>query len=173
MLFIKDSDSVPSVAPFVRVGDPVVATIDGVQIVTGTVLGGGLPQIQSSDNTYFRTRSGFGSTFFDLHHMEMQVEAMAGVSNPATLDLKMESRIDQPSGIGQARLKNFRTGQFDLVGSFAINNVDTIQTLGGIGATDYVGPNGEIELRIKHIVFAPLLAFNFVSRIDWVEITSR
>ena len=58
-----------------------------------------------------------------------------------------------------------------MVGSFAIGPTDSVSNIDGIDATDYVGPAGEIELRIKHLVFVPFFAFTFESWIDWVEIT--
>ena len=102
--------------------------------------------------------------------MEAQISAFTSVDDPASIDLTIESRIDEPAGTAQIRLLNHNTAQFDLVGQYALGDTDTIDTIPGIGASNYVGARGEIELRIKHIVFVPFLAFTFESWLDWVEI---
>jgi len=154
-----------------NLSEPGDATLPyGVSVLTGTLLAGDLSVLESSDDNYLHTRSGFGQTFIDLHHMEMQISAVTNVDNPSSLDLTIESRIDEPSGIAQVRLLNHNTQQYDLVGSHPLGSTDAIHTFEDIDATNYVSAQDEIELRIKHIVFVPFLAFTFESFIDWVEI---
>jgi len=149
------------------------ADVVDVQIVTGTPLDGGLPELGFSDDAHLHTRSGFGATFVDLHHMELIIGASTTVSSPSALDLTIEDRIDQPTGTAQVRLHNWTTGNFDLVGSYAIGPSDAVQTIENIDATIYVDVTGAIEVSIKHIVFKPFLAFTFESFIDQVVIDVR
>ena len=141
--------------------------------MTGAVLDGGVGEILASDDSYLHTRSGFGQTLVDAHHMEMRITANTSVPSPETLDLSIESRIDEPAGTAQVRLLNHATGEFDLVSQHAIGSTDATDTIPGIDADDYVNPQGDIELSMKHIVFVPFLAFTFESWIDWVEIGIR
>ena len=143
------------------------------QVVTGMPLDGGLDDLRDSDDSYIHTRSGFGETLIDLHHMEARISAVTTVGSPESLDLSIESRIDEPAGTAQIRLLNYNTQQFDLVGQYALSDTDTIDTILDIDATNYVSAQQEIELRIKHIVFVPFLAYTFESWLDEVRIVPR
>jgi len=142
-------------------------------IVTGSLLDGGLLDLGASDDAYVHTRSGFGSTFVDLHHMEMMVTAMTANGSPALIDLAIEDRIDQPAGTSQVRLRNWNTGQFVLVNSHAVGTSDNVVSIPDLDASVYVNASGEIDVSIKHIVFVPFLAFTFESFVDHVEIEVR
>jgi len=48
-----------------------------------------------------------------------------------------------------------------------------MQVVSDIDAGPYVDDAGRLELSIRHTVFAPLLAFQFDSFVDHVEITVR
>jgi len=153
-------------------GDPAgsAADLTAFEIVTGSLLGGGLSDLIDSDDSYVRTRSGFGSTLIDLHHMEMHVHANTAAPSPTTLDVTIESRIDEPSGTAQIRLWDHAAAQFDLIGTHPLGSPDAVHAFNDIDASDYVNPQGDIEVSIKHIVFVPFLAFAFESFVDQVRI---
>ncbi len=73
----------------------------------------------------------------------------------------------------QIRLRNWNTGELDLIGSAAIGDTDGVDEFLDIDATNYVNAQGEIETSIKHLVFVPFLAFQFESFIDQVAINIR
>jgi len=166
-------------------GDPIpargIAALEpcgGVQltdfaILTGSLLDGGLADLETSNDSYVHTRSGFGETFVDLHNMTMLVNAATTVDNPATLDLTIESRIDQPAGTARVSLRNWATGEFEQVDTFPLGDSDDVHVTAGIDATNYVNTSGggQIDVEIRHIVFVPFLAFTFESFIDHVEMT--
>ncbi len=177
-----NGDGIRDIACSVNYGDATVifgtasggpAVVVDFNIVTGTIIDGDLSNLETSDDTYLHTNSGFGRTLIDLHHMELSVAAVTTVPSPTTLDLAIESRIDQPAGTMQVRLRNWNTGQLDLVGSTAIGNTEDVDEFLGIDATNYVNAQGEIEASIKHLVFVPFLAFQFESFIDQVAINVR
>jgi len=147
------------------------ATLVGVEVVSGTILDGGVDDLRVSDDAYLHTRSGFGETFVDLHNMELIVNAVSDVTSPATLDLTIESRIDEPSGSARISLRNWSAGEFEPVGAYAVGTSEEVRTIAGIGAASYVNASGEIDVAVKHIVFVPFLAFTFESFLDQVEIT--
>jgi len=99
--------------------EPGDANLINVSIITGSIISGGLPELNASDDLSLQTRSGFGSNFVDLHHMEAVVSAVTALDNASTLDVTVESRINQPAGTGLLRLRNWNTGQFVQVGQIA------------------------------------------------------
>lgn len=147
-----------------------VAELTSFRVETGILIDGTLPNLVTSDDTYIHTRSGFGQTLVDLHHMEIIVSAVTSVDAPIILDLKIESRIDEPSGLAQIRIRNWNTNQFESVGSYSIGNTDQVDLINSIDATNFIDGSGNIDLSIKHLVFVPFLAFTFELFIDQVEI---
>jgi len=148
------------------------ADLTGFEVTTGAVLGGGLDELRASDDAHLRTRSGFGQTFVDLHNMTMTVDAVTAVDSATSIDVAIEARIDEPSGSARASLRNWTTGEFDVIGAYPIDDADQIQTFEGLDASQYVDSSGgAIELRTRHVVFVPFFAFTFESFIDHIEIT--
>ena len=70
-----------------------LAELVELQVATGTALDGTIAELNASDDAYVHTRSGFGATFVDLHHMELIVSATTNVPAPTSLDLMIEERI--------------------------------------------------------------------------------
>jgi len=145
-------------------------TVNDVQVVTGTVLEGDVSSIRASDDVRLRTRSGFGSTLVDLHHMEVLIGANTTVDGAANVEITVESSIDQPSGSAQIRVRNWTTGQLNLVDTYAVGQTEASRVIGPLAAADYISGEGDIEVSIKHIVFVPFLAFTFESSIDFVGV---
>jgi len=147
-----------------------IAAITNYTMIKGTRIGGGIPELLDSDDQYFHTRSGFGQTFIDLHHMEVHIDLHTDVAAPSLLDLVFESRIEDTSGIAQVRLFNWSTGQFELIGSHPLGVVDQVRQINDVNAANYINAQGDFRLSIKHIVFVPLFAYIFESLIDQAEI---
>jgi len=157
-------------------GEPsegIPADLADLQVATGVLLEGGLPELESSDDASVHTRSGFGQTFIDLHNVDLRIMAQTDVANPTALDITVESRIDEPAGNSGIRLRNWTTGEFDQVGAHAVGETDQIVTIDGIDAADYVNETGQIEISIKQTVFVPIFAFTFESFFDQVEVVIR
>jgi serine protease AprX len=164
-------------ADFALVVSGVIPPVEGavevtaIDILRGTIINGGIEQIASSDDVHLRTRSGFGQTFIDLHSMDLQVAADAGGPVAGTFDLAIESRLDQPAGTAQIRLLNHGTNQYDMVDSHALGNADATRVISNLAGPTYVGADGSISLRIRHLVFVPIFAFRFDSFFDLIEFT--
>ncbi len=54
------------------------------------------------------------------------------------IDITIEDRIDQPSGTAQVRLRNWNTGQFEIVGSYPLGMSDAAHTFLDIDAANFV-----------------------------------
>jgi len=147
------------------------ADLTGVQIVTGTILDGDIDSLREADQTHLNTRSGFGETFIDLHHMELLVEGATDVIDPVLMDVMVRSHVGDAGGTAQLRLRNWRTGALDLIGTYGTSTMQTTNFFTDIDASDYVGVNGEIDLSIKHIIHVPFLAYTFESFLDQVQVT--
>ena len=154
---------------------PEVSTADLIsfEIVTGSLLGGDLSDLIMSDDSYVQARSGFGLSLADLHKMELRAVAVTSNASPASLDISVESRIDEPSGTMRISLRNWNTNNFDPIGTAPVGNTDQTELIQGVGAADYVSDVGEIEVEVEHIVFVPFLAFTFESFVDAIEVTVR
>lgn len=147
-----------------------VAELTGFQVLVGSLTSGTLADLVNSDDQRVRTRSGFGSTFTDLHNMTMRVDATSGVPSPSSIDLTIESRISHTSGTAQVRLWNWNASQYNMVGSYAIGQTETPVTIESIPAANFINGSGDIRLTIKHIVVVPVFAFQFDSFFDQVKL---
>ncbi|MCL4211059.1 MAG: hypothetical protein HRU76_15455 [Phycisphaeraceae bacterium] len=147
-----------------------VAELTGFQVLVGSLTSGTLADLVNSDDQRVRTRSGFGSTFTDLHNMTMRVDANSGVPSPSSIDLTIESRISHTSGTAQVRLWNWNASQYNMVGSYAIGQTETPVTIESIPAGNFINGSGDIRLTIKHIVVVPVFAFQFDSFFDQVKL---
>jgi len=157
---------------FTKITPPVsTADLISFEVVTGQLLGGDLNALLLSDDTHVRARSGFGVTLADLHKMEMRAVAVTTNPSPLSLDVLVESRIDEPSGTLRISLRNWNTNNFDSVRTAAIGNVDQPELVQDIAAANYVSGIGEVEVEVEHLVFVPFLAFTFESFVDVIEVT--
>jgi len=155
---------------FLMIPEASPADLDEFAIVTGTLLEGELNDLIESDDMRIHTRSGFGETLVNLHNMTMDVGAVAAVNDPVNLDLTIEARIDEPAGTAVVSLRNWSTGEFETVHSYAIGTNEEAVTIPGLDARRFVSGGGEIDLRAGHVVFVPFLAFTFESFVDQVRI---
>ena len=146
------------------------ATITAFQIIEGAILSGDVSDLQSSDDSYINTRSGFGDTFIDLHNMTGWIFASTNLANPATLNVSVEESIDEPAGTSTLSMFDWNAGVFDPIGTFGLNQTDTVHTVNGVDATDYVDATGTMIVQVKHTVFVPFIAFTFESFLDFAEI---
>jgi subtilisin family serine protease len=146
------------------------ADLTGFQVILGTHIDGVLADLTASDDSRVRVRSGFTNRFTELHSSQTVVNAVTGVASPITLDVTVESRVNQPAGFLHVMLRNWNTNQFVTVGSFGVNSADQTHTVSNVPAGDYVNGSGQIDVNLKYIVFSPIFAFNFNSLIDLVHI---
>lgn len=144
--------------------------LTGFTVETGTLLSGTLDDLQDSDDSFVRVRSGIGISALEPTLSKTRIQAVTTVGSPATIDLSVESRIDQPNGAATLALRNFNTNQFDVVLQYNINNVEDTVVVNDVPAANRVAGNGAIELEIKHVVIAPFSALGFISFFDEVDI---
>lgn len=149
------------------------ALLNALEITRGTHLFGDVNSIRHVSSGWLRVRSGYGQTFTDLHSMILHVRGMTAAASPETLGVNVVSRVNQPSGTQRVQLRNWDTGTFVTIGTSVIGPFDRLHTMENIQASRFVRHDGAIEVSIRHVVVAPVFAFNFESDIDWVQVMVR
>jgi len=147
------------------------ADVNAFDIITGTLLSGTVNDLIASDNSHVRVRSGFGATLAEAHLMQMVVHASTAEPSPNSIDITIESRIDEPAGTLVVGLRNWSTNAFETVGAFGLNSTDQTFHVDNATAANRVNGSGEIDILLKQVVFAPFIAFDFESLIDLVELS--
>lgn len=146
------------------------ADLTGFQVIRGALNSGVLNDLISSDNAVVHTTSGFGPTISELHSMLMVVSAQSPNPNPTSINVTVESRVDEPVGILKVGFRNWNTNAFENVRSFVISNADQTHIAGNVSATNRVSNTGQIDVLVTHVVVVPFLAFNFDSFVDQVAV---
>ncbi len=141
-----------------------------VDVTFGTLISGGLAQIQTSDDTYFRARSSFGFTASEPNLVVINVDALTSVSSPSTMDVSVEGRINQPGGNGRWRMRNWTNNFLVPIHTYAVTQIDTVETLNDLAAGNFIRNDGTIEFEIRNSVLVLFAVTGFDSFTDWVEI---
>jgi len=167
-LFIRGYGIADALAALNAGPDPAVALTD-LSMLTGTIISGGLAELDVSDDAHLRTRSGFGQSFIDLHKTEFLVDALAPLGDHASLHLAIESRLNQPSGTARIRMFDHGDSAFVTVAQYALNNTDALFTIADLDPSRYVAADGSIRAELRHVVFVPIFAFRFDSFFDVIR----
>lgn len=152
--------------------DAIEAPLTDLEIVKGSVLDGGVAELEHSDDATVHTRSEPGLFASEPNVMEMIIGAETDIDPAAVIDLSIESRINHPVGTATIAIRNWSTNQFEQVGQYDIGTSETVETFNDIDATDSVrDADGRIEVSVKHVVIATFTASGFDSFFDHVELT--
>lgn len=143
------------------------AEIVGFTVVLGTHLGGGIGQLEASDDTYLRIQSQIGFTASEPNVTDLRVEFEAANTGASTLDVEVESRINQPQGTQRLRLRNWTAGGFTQIDRHTIGNSDATRAIEGVPAAAYIRQSdGRITLSVRHAMLATFTASGFRSLVD-------
>ncbi len=118
--------------------------------VMGTVLGGGLAQIMSSDDTHMGMRASSLARRGNYVTYEVAVASPVAASMVKRIKLDTEMKVTRRQLTQYIYLYNVVTGNWDLLGSTRASTED-IQFGGLVGrqtAPNYVGANGSIRARV-------------------------
>ncbi len=147
--------------------------LTGYSVLFGTHIAGGLPELLESDDQRLRVRSRFGFTAIEPNLTEIEVTAQTAVTDPLRLDLTIEDRINHPSGFVRVRMRDWNSGALDLIDEYAITNAEMSRTFESIpNPADYVRESdGEVAVRLRHVVVAVFTALGFETGVDQVKVT--
>lgn len=154
--------------------DPVPATLDSFNVFFGSLLSGGIPELEQSDDAFLRTRSSFGFSALEPNLMELRINFTNQAVNPTTFDLTIEARINNPSGVAKIRFRDWSTNGYVQVDQLPLTNNESVETITNIDAGTYVrASDGRIDLSVKHVVNAVFSALGFDSSFDQIRITAE
>lgn len=153
--------------------EPIDADILEITPVTGTILDGGIAEIQESDDQYLHTRAGIGETHLDPRYLTLDIAAQAR-ADVNLIDVKIETRLSQPFGVTRVFMHNWITDASVPVSYVGTFMTDQVYTFTDIDAQDYVREgDGRIELRIQQSSLAAFSPFVFDSYFDQIEIQTK
>ncbi|MGI9015082.1 MAG: DUF7453 family protein [Phycisphaerales bacterium] len=147
------------------------ATLLSFNVTFGSLVSGTLADLALSDDVYLRTASQFGFLSSEPNVMTLEVEAAATGSPPASLDVRIESRLNNPLGQVSVRLRNWLLNRFDGVDQYVLNTQDQVNVTANVPAGDYVRTSDDhIRLSMKHVVVATFSVTGFRAFHDHVQI---
>jgi hypothetical protein len=148
-----------------------IASLTDSHVAFGSLVSGTLEDLVSSDDRRVRVRSQFGFTAFEPNLLDLRIGAMTAVGTPASMDISVEGRLNQPGGTSRLRLRNWSTNAFDSVHQYLIGVKEIVETITAIDATDRVRlSDGRIEVSIRQSVLVVFSAGGFHSFTDHLAV---
>jgi hypothetical protein len=139
-------------------------------VFLGTHLGGGLAELESSDDTRLSARSEFGFSTQTANVMELRVGAVTSHQSPSLIDLTIEERMNQTGGTARVRLRDWATNQFAQVNQHPVSTTDQTIVIADVPAADHVRNDGRIEVSVRHTALVVFSAAGFRSFFDLVKV---
>lgn len=148
------------------------AELTNVATTLGTNIGGNLASLLTSDDVNYSVRSALGFTANEPNVTQIRVWATSPVQVADSMDVTIESRLNQSGGTRRVRLRNYDTNALSTIDTYAIGNTEITQvsTAGG-GVSQFIrDSDSRIELVSRTSVLVTFTASGFVDRYDLVTI---
>lgn len=118
--------------------------------IMGTVLGGGLSEVMSSDDTHMQMRASSLARRGNYVTFEVEVQSPVPAANVSRIKLDTELKVNRRQLTQYIYLYNNVTGNWDVLGSTRSSTEDLMfgRTVGRQDAPKYVGANGKIRARV-------------------------
>jgi len=131
-------------------GGPVSVCPDDFTINRGLEVSGSFGDICGSDDAHWRWRpDALAATIVAPINLELNGTFDGGP--PTSLTFAVEVAATDPGVVQRIELFNFATGQFEGAVFTNIPTTDTVHTvMRETGASDFVGPNGELRARVSY-----------------------
>jgi len=130
-----------------------VAKISSFKINRGTLVSGNEASLKKRDNnrlSYDAANAGGGSQV-----SELEVKLKSAVTDPGSFDLIVEHKISQSGGQAKISIKNWQTGNFDIVHSGNIGAAFKTNSAENLDASAYIRDNGVMIVRVRHTIANP------------------
>ncbi|MGI9015219.1 MAG: hypothetical protein ACR2GY_13360 [Phycisphaerales bacterium] len=148
-----------------------VATLLSFNIVFGSLVDGGLPQLLASDDQYLRIQSAFGFLSSEPNVVRVVIEADTDVGSPTQFDTTIESRTNNPNGTATIRARNWNTNAVNTIATYGIGTTDQFVVIQYTPSNPYIrNSDGRVQIEVKHVIVATFSTSGFQSRIDHFEI---
>ena len=159
---------------FTRAGCvPSHAAILSVTAGFGSILSGGIPDLLATDDAYVRVRSAFGFLSSEPNVLDLRIEAVTDIDIPESMNITVESKLNNPNGNVRLRLRDWDTGSLATVHQYESGTTDETENVSiNDNASRFVRESdGRIELSIKPVVVATFSLSGFIASYDYVVIS--
>jgi len=147
------------------------AILTDVAVQFGTPIGVTLNLLKTSEDARATIRSQFGFTAQDPNLAELRIGAQNHVTNPITLDLLIEARMNQSGGTMKVRVRNWNTNNFNQVHQYSIGTTETVEPVSNIPAANYIRASDDrIELSLRSSALATFSIQGFEAQHDFVNV---
>ncbi|MGI9013934.1 MAG: hypothetical protein ACR2GY_06755, partial [Phycisphaerales bacterium] len=145
--------------------------ITEVTIGFGTLLTGGIEEIMFDDGNLLKARSAYGFLSSEPNVLRMKLYATTENLTGETIHIRVVSRLNNPGGNVELRLRDWNLQQYQTIDTYTLGVNEQTENITLDDAANYIrAGDGEIELRIKHVVVATFSTSGFVASIDRVRI---
>ncbi|MGI9013320.1 MAG: M14 family zinc carboxypeptidase [Phycisphaerales bacterium] len=145
-------------------------TLESFDISFGSLRSGGLVEARESDDQFLRTRSQYGFLSSEPNVLVITFGFENAEQSVSTLDVTVESRLNNPNGNVRVSLRNINTNAFNLIRQYTQGTTETTEVIEDVPAAAYIAGDGSIDLRIKQVVVATFSVVGFDSYFDQVKI---
>ena len=137
----------------------------------GTLLAGGVSELEFEDDQTMNIRSAFGFLSSEPNLVDLRVFALSEVDSPTSLDLKIVARLNNPGGQVRVRMRDQITNSLATVANYSQGGTtETTEVISDLDATRFVSSGGLIEVSIKPVVVATFSLSGFIAFYDQIEI---
>ena len=147
-----------------------VATLSSAQVTFGSLVSGGVPDLQESDDVILHAKSQFGFLSSEPNTLDLRVQASTSIQSPNCIKGRIEARLNNPGGIVSVRMHDWSTNQLAEVHTYALGTTEDNELYNVSNAAVFVRESdGLIECSIKPVVIATFSLSGFDAFFDLVS----
>jgi len=148
--------------------DDATTTLVAYQLTRGVHLSGGIPELTDSDDAFFSARSVPGFSAEQPNIVEIETQHETTVGSPTSVDVRIESRLNQPGGTQRVWLRNYSTGgNFQLLRTYPVGNTEHVEAF-SVGPQYVNSADDRVWTRVRTSVLATLSIQGFQKHIDQI-----
>jgi len=149
----------------------VPTTLRDVTVKKGDLIAGNKRLLRGSDDKHLRASARFRPGNRRPYLLDVRTVHRTSINDPAIINIKIESRVDEPGGIAKVFLKNRNTGGWDRIRKYAVGMTEDTIFILDESASAYFDANGKAVLRITHEMSTTSDDDSFTSSFDLIELT--
>ena len=150
------------------------APLEGVTAALGTILSGGIAELEASDNQVLLCQSQFGFLSSEPNVLDLRIQANSSLDTPEEINVAIEARLNNPGGNVTVRLRDWKSKMLMQVDAFAMGTTKQRVTPNVQPASQYVrAGDSRIELSMKAVVIATFSTSRFRAEVDQIAIEVR
>ena len=146
------------------------APLSAHQVTGGQWISGGLAELRKQDGQELVISAGIDENLGSRPFARFEVSALTTVTPSNFVDLRF---VGRPSASVRVELRNWSTGQFQLVGTLNISNASPVANLNGLSGSSFVSSGGQIDAKFTAVPPTNGSRADLVMRFDQVKFTVR